>query len=214
MGTLEGSLLLYAVTDRSWLAGRTLASCVEEAIEGGVTFVQLREKGSSFDEACALGREVMDVCRRHGVPFVVNDDVEVAIALGADGVHVGQGDMACAEARRRLGPNAIVGVSAQTMAQAIEAQQAGASYLGVGAVMPTATKPDAVDVGIDELRSIVDAVSIPVVAIGGIDVRTAPRLEGTGVAGIAVVSALFASDDIQSSARELVRATERIVRSR
>lgn len=212
MEDLRESMLLYAVTDRSWLRGRTLASCVADAVEGGATFVQLREKHASFEETCGLAREIMPICRSRGVPFVIDDDVEAALEVEADGVHVGQDDMACSEARRRLGPDAIVGVSAQTVEQAVAAEKAGASYLGVGAVMPTSTKPDAVDVSFEELAAICRAVSIPVVAIGGLNSKTVLGLEGSGVDGIAVVSALFASDDIQSEARELVRLTKRALR--
>lgn len=214
MEATRESMLLYAVTDRSWLRGRTLAFCVEEALKGGATFVQLREKNASFEERCELARQIIPICRLHGVPFVVNDDVETALAVGADGVHVGQDDMACAEARRRLGPDAIVGVSAQTVEQAIAAERAGASYLGVGAVMPTATKPDAVDVSLDDLDAICRAVSIPVVAIGGLNPGTVGNLAGALVDGVAVVSALFAADDIQSQARELVRLAKRALGNR
>lgn len=205
-------LLLYAVTDRSWLRGRTLPDMVREAIAGGVTFVQLREKHSSHDEKRALALELMPICREAGVPFVIDDDVALAAEVGADGVHVGQEDMACAEARRILGPSAIVGVSAQTVEEALAAQEAGADYLGVGALHPTATKPDAVDVTYAELRRICEAVSIPVVGIGGVDASTAHELAGTGVAGGAVVSAIFAADDPESSARELVRELRKVVR--
>lgn len=209
MPTIRESMLLYAVTDRSWLHGRTLAFCVEEALKGGATFVQLREKHASFEETCALARDIMPICRAHGVPFVINDDVEAALAVGTDGVHVGQEDMACAEARRRLGPGAIVGVSVRSVTEALLAQESGASYLGVGAVVPTSTKPDAVDVTLVELAAICQAVSIPVVAIGGLNARTVPILENSGADGIAVVSALFAADDIQSQAKELVSLTKR-----
>lgn len=209
MSTVRESMLLYAVTDRSWLDGRTLAFCVEEALKGGATFVQLREKHASFEETCVLAQEIMPVCRAYGVLFVINDDVEAALAVGADGVHVGQEDMACAEARRRLGPDAIVGVSARTVDEALRAQESGASYLGVGAVVPTSTKPDAADVTLEELAAICREVSIPVVAIGGLNARTVPILENSGADGIAVVSALFAADDIQSQAKELVSLTKR-----
>lgn len=209
---IRRGMLLYAVTDRSWLRGRSLASCVREAIEGGATFVQLREKHAEHDEALALARELKQVCAQAGVPFVIDDDVELAAEVGADGVHVGQSDTACGEARRILGPEAIVGVSAQTVAEALEAQAAGADYLGVGALHPTPTKPDAVDVTYDDLRAICDAVDIPVVGIGGVDVVTAHELTGTGVAGGAVVSAIFAADDCREAARQLRAELEKAVR--
>jgi thiamine-phosphate diphosphorylase len=202
-------MLLYAVTDRAWLHGRSLAECVRQALEGGATFVQLREKDASKEEAIALGKELLSLCRAAGVPFVVDDDVDVALAVGADGVHVGQDDVACAQARAALGPDAIVGVSAQTVEQALRAQADGADYLGVGALIPTATKPDAVDVTPEELRAICEAVDIPVVGIGGLNAGTIPQLEGLGADGAAVVSAIFAADDCLAAARELRSVCER-----
>ena len=206
---LRSSMLLYAVTDRAWLNGRTLAECVEQAVEGGATFVQLREKDALFDEIVALGRELKEICRDHGVPFVIDDNIEAVIAIGADGVHVGQEDAACADARAALGPDAIVGVSAQTVEQALKAQAEGADYLGVGALIPTPTKPDAVDVTFDELARICAAVDIPVVGIGGLNERTISSLEGCGADGAAVVSAIFAADDCKEAARKLRAACER-----
>lgn len=203
---LRNVLRLYAVTDSSWLNGRSLAECVGQALAGGATFVQLREKGAATEELVALAKDLLPLCRAARVPLVVNDDVEAAALSGADGVHVGQGDAACAEARRRLGPRAIVGVSVQTVEQALAAQAAGASYLGVGAVFATSTKPDAQAVPLEELRAICRAVSIPVVAIGGIDASALSRLTHTGIAGVAVVSALFAASDIEAAARELARS--------
>lgn len=208
---IRSSMLLYAVTDRAWLQGRSLADCVREAIEGGVTFVQLREKNAGHDEAALLARELKAVCAEAGVPFVIDDDVALAAEVGADGVHVGQSDMACAEARRILGGQAIVGVSAQTVDEALAAQAAGANYLGVGALHPTPTKPDAVDVTMDELRRICDAVSIPVVGIGGVDAASAHELAGSGVAGGAVVSAIFAADDCRRASAELARELAKVV---
>jgi thiamine-phosphate diphosphorylase len=202
-------MLLYAVTDRAWLHGRSLAECVHQALEGGATFVQLREKDASKEETIALGKELLSLCRAAGVPFVVDDDVDVALAVGADGVHVGQDDVACAQARAALGPDAIVGVSAQTVEQALRAQADGADYLGVGALIPTATKPDAVDVTPEELRAICEAVDIPVVGIGGLNAGTIPQLEGLGADGAAVVSAIFAADDCLTAARKLRSVCER-----
>lgn len=200
---IRAAMRLYAVTDRAWLGDRTLAQCVAHVIDGGATFVQLREKDAPREEVVALARELLALCREAGVPFVVDDDVSVALEVGADGVHVGQEDMACEAAREALGPDAIIGVSAQTVEQALAAQAAGADYLGVGAVIPTATKPDAVDVPFEELVAICQAVDIPVVAIGGLNLLTLDALEGSGVDGAAVVSALFAADDCERAAREL-----------
>ena len=207
-------MLLYAVTDRAWLDGRTLADCVREAIAGGATFVQLREKDLTTEEIVAEAAEIIPVCRAAGVPFVIDDDVEAARRSGADGVHVGQSDTACAEARSALGPEAIVGVSAQTVEEALAAQAAGADYLGVGAMYGTPTKPDAVDVTFEELARICAAVDIPVTAIGGINARTMGSLAGTGVDGAAVVSAIFAAEDIEAATRELRRLAEGAVGSR
>ena len=200
---LRHAMLLYAVTDRAWLKGRTLTECVQQAIEGGATFVQLREKDAARDEVVALARELLPLCRAAGVPFVIDDDVQLALEVGADGVHVGQDDAACAEARRVLGPDAIVGVSAQTVEQALQAQADGADYLGVGALIPTPTKPDAVDVSREELEAICEAVDIPVVGIGGLNARTIPQLVGSGADGAAVVSAIFAADDCLRATRDL-----------
>ncbi|WP_353652964.1 thiamine phosphate synthase [Olsenella sp. SW781] len=211
---IRRGMLLYAVTDRAWLDGRTLAGCVREAIAGGATFVQLREKDLTTEEIVAEAAEIIPVCRAAGVPFVIDDDVEAARRSGADGVHVGQSDTACAEARSVLGPEAIVGVSAQTVEEALAAQAAGADYLGVGAMYGTPTKPDAVDVTFEELARICAAVDIPVAAIGGINARTMGSLAGTGVDGAAVVSAIFAAEDIEAATRELRRLAEAAVGSR
>ena len=205
---LRRALALYAVTDRAWLGERTLAACVEEAIAGGATFVQLREKEAPQAEVVLRARALAPLCRAAGVPFVVNDDVAAARLAGADGVHVGQDDAACADARAKLGPDVIVGVSVQTVAQALAAQADGADYLGVGAVFGTPTKPDAADVGADGLAAICAAVDIPVVAIGGLNERTVPALAGTGADGVAVVSAIFAADDIEAAARRLRAAVQ------
>ena len=191
---MRRAMALYAVTDRTWLAGRTLPGCVAEVLAGGATFVQLREKDAPHEETVALARAILPLCRRARVPFVVDDDVQAALEAQADGVHVGQDDAACADARDLLGPDKIVGVSAQA---------AGADYLGVGALFGTPTKPDATLVSLDELRAICQAVDVPVVAIGGLNERTVPALAGTGVDGAAVVSALFAAADPQAAARTL-----------
>lgn len=208
-------LRLYAVSDNAWLSGRTLASCCIEAVRGGATFLQLRDKTATSDELAATYRAICLAlaCALPDtkVPFVVNDDVQAALACDADGVHVGQSDAACAEARRVLGPDKIVGVSAQTLEQALAAEAAGADYLGVGALIATPTKPDAVFVPHDELVRICAAVSIPVVGIGGLGVSTLGCLEKTGAAGAAVVSALFAADDIEAAAFALRKEVDRVV---
>ena len=207
---LRAALRLYAVTDRHWLNGRTLVECVEQAIDGGATFVQLREK--DLDEAAFLNeaRALKKLCAERAVPFVVNDDVMIAKEVCADGVHVGQSDMACLEARRILGPDAIIGVSAQTVEQALLAEKQGADYLGVGAVFATGSKADAESVSLDTLKAICAAVKIPVVAIGGISAGNVQQLVGTGIAGISVISAIFANDDIRAATRNLRAMCEEI----
>lgn len=211
---IRRGMLLYAVTDSAWLHGRTLASCVREALAGGATFVQLREKHMTTDELVEEAKTILPICREARVPFLIDDDVEAARLVGADGVHVGQSDTACAEARRILGPDAIVGVSAQTVEQAVAAEQAGADYLGVGALIPTPTKPDAVDVTPEELARICRAVEIPVVGIGGLHLSTVDILDGTGAAGAAVVSAIFAAEDIEGDTRELAGKLSRMALAR
>ena len=199
---LEDALELYLVTDSRWLGERSLADVVAEAIDGGVTFVQLREKGASTEELVELARPLLDLCREARVPFVIDDDIEAARLVGADGVHIGQSDLACDAAREMLGHDAIIGVSAQTIEQAKAAELAGADYLGVGAMFPTGTK-DADVLGIPDLEAICDAVSIPVVAIGGIVAGNAGELKGTGIAGICVVSAIMAASDPRQAASDL-----------
>ena len=207
----EENLLLYAVTDRSWLGSQTLYEQVEEALEGGATFIQLREK--DLDDANTLKEAVLlqELCKKYNVPFVVNDKVEIALKMDADGVHVGQSDMEAGNVRQLLGPDKIIGVSAQTVEQAVLAQERGADYLGVGAVFPTGSKSDAVEVDHDTLRAICRAVDIPVVAIGGISRENVSTLSGTGICGIAVISAIFAQKDIRTSTRELKELTRRMV---
>ncbi len=196
---------LYAVTDRRWLGGRTLADAVAEAIEGGVTIVQLREKSLDADTFLREAVAVKAVCARYGVPLIINDDPEIARRSGADGVHVGQKDMNPAALRRLLGENCIIGVSAATVAEAKQAEADGADYLGCGAVFSTGTKTDTRPVDHALLSQICSAVTVPVVAIGGISEENAPQLRGSGIAGIAVVSAIFAQKDIKAAAQRLRR---------
>lgn len=205
---LRHALRLYAVTDSRWLDGQSLAAAVAEAIVGGATMVQLREKGASTVDLARLARAVAPVCRVANVPLVVDDDIEAVKMSGVDGVHVGQSDATCAEARAILGPDAIVGVSVRTTEEARAAEAAGASYLGVGAVFGTDTKADADAVPLEALADICRAVAIPVVAIGGITAARVPGLAGTGIDGVAVVSALFSAPDIEQAAEELRRAVD------
>ena len=197
------ALQLYAVTDSRWLNGDSLAAAVEKALAGGVTCVQLREKHLPFDEFLRIAKEIKALCQSYHVPFIVDDNLDIALACDADGLHIGQNDMPAAKARELLGPDKILGVSAQTIEQAVAACQDGADYLGVGAVFPTGTKTDAVEVPLDTLKAITAAVDIPVVAIGGINADNITQLSGTGIAGAAVVSAIFAQEDIKKAAAKL-----------
>ncbi|MGF0019199.1 thiamine phosphate synthase [Sporofaciens sp. SGI.106] len=205
------SLLLYAVTDRSWLNGQTLYEQVEQALEGGATFVQLREKELDEEHFLEEAREIKELCRKYNVPFVINDNVDIALAMDADGVHVGQSDMEAGDVRAKLGPDKIIGVSAQTVEQALLAQSHGADYLGVGAVFPTGSKADASEVSHDTLREICEAVDIPVIAIGGIGKNNVKELSGSGICGIAVISAIFAQKDIKTATEELKEAVRETV---
>lgn len=211
MNVDKKDLLLYAVTDRHWLNGRTLYSVVKESLDGGVTFLQLREK--ELDEVHFLeeAKELQQLCRKYQVPFIVNDNVDIAISMDADGVHVGQSDMEAGDVRAKLGPDKIIGVSAQTVEQAVLAEKHGADYLGVGAVFPTGSKEDADDVSYETLKAICEAVSIPVIAIGGITQENVKELAGSGICGIAVISAIYAQQDIRKASEDLKKETQRMV---
>ncbi len=204
-------LLLYAVTDRSWLGEETLYSQVEKVLKGGATFLQLREK--SLDEAEFLleAKEIQKLCREYQVPFIINDNVDIALAADADGVHVGQSDMEAGAVREKLGPDKIIGVSAKNVEQALKAQAQGADYLGVGAVFATTTKADASEVEYDTLKAICEAVDIPVVAIGGISKDNIMKLAGSKVCGVSVISALFAQPDIQKATEEMKALAEEMI---
>ncbi len=203
MNFSKKSLLLYAVTDRQWLNGRHLSDVVEEALRGGATILQLREKSLPHDDFLALAREIVPIARRWNVPLLINDDVEVALECGADGVHVGQSDVSLREARLRLGPRAIIGVSSHTVEEAVAAEAGGADYLGVGAVFPTGTKANARPLSFEALKSVAGSVKIPCVAIGGISAENMCKLRGSGVCGAAVVSAIFAASNVEAATRKL-----------
>lgn len=206
---IRDALRLYAVTDCSWLRERSFKEVLQEALSaGGITCVQLREKHAAPEEKETLAREAQALCAQAGMPFLIDDDVELALRIGADGVHIGQDDIPCAEARRALGDRAIIGVTAKTLGQARKAEAEGADYLGVGAVFPTSTKQDTWTIDHEVLRQICAAVSIPVVAIGGITADNARELAGTGIAGIAVVSVIFAQDDLAGAVTRLSKVTE------
>lgn len=205
-------LLLYAVTDRAWLGERTLAEQVSDAIDGGVTIVQLREKSMPRDELVAEAREIRALCHRRGIPFIINDDAELARLVGADGVHVGLDDLDIAAAREIIGEKGIIGASAHSVEEARAAERAGADYLGVGAVFGSSTKTNARPLALETLRDITAAVSIPVVAIGGITRDLLPRLADSGIAGAALVSAIFAAADIRGECQALRKILEGIVK--
>lgn len=202
--------LLYAVTDTSWLRGRTLAQQVEEALRGGATMVQLREKELQGEALEQEAREILALCRQYGVPLLINDDVMLAKKIGADGVHVGQDDMSAAKARELLGEDAIIGVTARTVEQAVAAQEAGADYLGSGAVFGTSTKKDAKPMDPAYFQQICESVSIPVVAIGGVTLDNIRELEGRKMSGFAIVSGIFAAEDIESRTRDLWKAAQEL----
>ena len=199
---------LYAVTDRAWLHGKTLYEQVEAALKGGVTCVQLREKELDDDTFLAEAVSIAALCRQYGVPFFINDNVEIAVKCHADGIHVGQEDMATSQVRERVGDDMMIGVSVHTVQEALDAVKAGADCLGVGAMFSTSTKADADVLPMSVLKDICDAVDIPVVAIGGIGKHNIGQLAGTGVDGVALVSAIFSADDIENECRELRRLSE------
>lgn len=207
----RGQLLLYAVTDRAFAGRQTLLEQIESALRGGATMVQLREKTLPVREFLAEAVEVRALCRRYRVPLIIDDNVDVALESGADGVHVGAGDLPVAEIRRRAGEDFIIGATAKTVEQARFAQRSGADYLGVGAVFSSPTKRNALRITVQQLREICQSVSIPAVAIGGITAGNAPQLCGSGIAGVAVVSALFGAADVERAAAELKRQARAIV---
>ena len=212
---IEGSRLrLYAVTDRAWAADAdALLAQVAAAIDGGAGIVQLREKHLAHDAFLEEARRFVALCREKGAVSIVNDDVDIALASGADGVHVGQEDLAAGRAREALGPDKIIGVSAHSVAEALAARAAGADYLGVGAAFATGTKADARPISRETIRAVTSAVDIPAVAIGGITRENLTELSGCGLQGVAVVSALFGRPDVRAAAAELLALSEKMVRT-
>lgn len=208
----RSSMLMYAVTDRAWLNGKALEEQVEEAILGGATFIQLREKEADYDSFLEQAKKIKVITDKYKIPFVINDNIEVALACDADGVHVGQKDMAAGEVRKRLGKDKIIGVSVKNVQEAKEAEKNGADYLGIGAVFSTTTKLDAINVKPLRLQEIAAAVSIPIVAIGGIKKENVRKLRESHIDGIAVVSAIFAAENITQATKELVELAKEVVR--
>lgn len=208
---LREQMLLYAVTDRHWLKGQTLYEQVEEALKGGATFIQLREKDLTEEEFLEEAKKIQQLCKKYRVPFIINDNVKLAKEIDADGVHVGQSDMEALDVRAQLGEDKIIGVSARTVEQALLAEKHGADYLGVGAVFQTGTKTDAREVEHSVLKEICTKVDIQVVAIGGITQDNVKELSGSGINGVAVISAIFAQKDIETATAKLKSCVEQIV---
>lgn len=204
-------LKLYAITDRSWLGSHSLEEQVELALQGGITMLQLREKNMPEEELYEEALKIKELCAKYKVPFIINDNVELAKKVDADGVHIGQNDMELQKARELLGPDKIIGVTAKTIEQAKKAWEAGADYLGSGAVFGSSTKKDAKAMDHQLLQQICESVEIPVVAIGGIDATNVLELAGRKMAGVAVVSGIFAQSDILESTKKLLAITNNII---
>ncbi len=205
------NLLLYAVTDRSWTENQTLYEQLEDALIGGVTCVQLREKNLSEEDFIQEAVEIRELCRKYNVPLIINDNLNVAIKSNADGIHVGQEDVSAAEIRKLVGDNFIIGVTAKTVEQAKKAENDGADYIGVGAVFPSPTKTNAIRITNEQLNEICSSVSIPAVAIGGISLDNITELSGCKMSGVAVVSAIFAADDIKTTVQKLKRTVQDLI---
>ncbi|MBE6730659.1 MAG: thiamine phosphate synthase [Ruminococcaceae bacterium] len=208
----KSQMLLYAVTDRAWAGKQSLYEQVESALKGGVTIVQLREKDLDYEGFLKEAMDISALCKRYKVPFIVNDNVDIAIKCRADGVHIGQSDMNLLQACKLLGENMIIGVSAHSVEEALEAVKNGADYLGAGAMFSTSTKTNVSSLSKETLRDICAAVNIPVVAIGGISKLNMPELANCGIDGVALVSAVFAADDIESECRMLHKLAEKTVK--
>ncbi len=211
MKSVKDLMLLYAVTDRAWTGRQTLYEQVEAALKNGVTCVQLREKELDDEAFAAEAEKMLTLCHSYQVPLIINDNVDVAVRVGADGVHVGQSDMQAGEVRRRIGPDKLLGVSVDTPEQARLAVENGADYLGAGAVFATSTKTDVGDMPAEMLQAICQASAVPVVAIGGICRDNVLQLSGSGVAGIAVVSAIFGAEDPGAASAELLELSKQMV---
>ncbi len=206
------AMLLYAVTDSTWLNGRKLAYDVEEVLKAGATFIQLREKHAKHDELVILAKEIKKLTDKYKIPFVIDDDVETAKEVDADGVHIGQSDTELIKARKILGNDKIIGVSAANLKEALDAEKNGADYIGIGAMFNTDTKKDHTSITFEQAKEITNAVNIPVVAIGGINKNNILKLKGTGIDGVAVISAIFAQNDRYNAAKELLELSQEVVK--
>lgn len=198
-------LKLYLVTDRQWLNGRKLTDDLEKAILGGVTIIQLREKNLSDEEFIKVANEVKKLCQKYDIPLIINDNLNVALAIDSDGIHIGQDDIPASIVRKKIGPDKILGVSAHNLKEALLARHDGADYIGVGAIFPTETKNDATIVTLDKLQKICDRIDIPVVAIGGINIDNISKLKNINITGVAVVSEIMKANDIMATSNQLVR---------
>ena len=211
---VRSAMLLYAITDRSWLKpGESLTDVTARVLDAGATFLQIREKDLAPDRFEAEAEALRALCEKRRVPFVVNDNVEIALQCGADGVHVGQSDIVGRDVRKLIGPDKLLGISAGTVSEAQAAEAAGADYVGVGAVFGTSTKKDARCMTVERLREIAESVSIPVVAIGGINAENIPLLAGSGIDGVAVISAIFGAPDPAAATEELLSRVREIVQA-
>ena len=206
------ALLLYAVTDRSWVGEKTLYEQVKASLDGGITLLQLREKEMPYEDFLREAKDVKALAASYGVPLMINDNVDLALAVDADGVHVGQSDMEAGSVREKLGQDKIIGVSARTVLEALRAEKAGADYLGVGAVFSTSTKEDADVIAWETLKEICQSVSIPVVAIGGIKKDNVMQLAGSGAAGISVISSIYGQPDIRTACEELLALAKEMIK--
>lgn len=207
----EDMLLLYAVTDRSWTGKQTLIEQIESALKGGVTLVQLREKNLENQQFVEEAIRVKEVCHKYNVPLIINDNIDVAIKSGADGIHVGQEDMSVSDIRKLVGDNMIIGATAKTVEQAKIAEEKGADYIGVGAVFPSPTKTNAIRITVEKLKEICGSVNIPAVAIGGINKGNMEEIKGGGMKGIALVSAIFGAEDIEAECKELRKLSSQVI---
>ena len=203
-------MLLYVVTDRTWLGDKTLPEVVESVLKNNVTFIQLREKNLDYTSFKKLAIEIKEITDKYQVPFVINDNIKIAMETDADGVHVGQSDLVATKAREILGKDKILGVSVSNVKQAIEAEKAGADYLGVGSVFTTTSKLDANNVDMEEIKKITKAVNIPVIGIGGINEANIHLLKGSGLDGIAVISAILAKKDIEEATKNLYKLSKEV----